>query len=226
MNTSSTNQFGLMVAYLLPGFIALAGVAPFAPVVAAWLQPLNQSEASLAAPVYAVLAATTIGMVVSCFRWLIIDHIHHWSGVKPPAWDDSRLEKRIGAFNYLVENHYRYYQFYANILIAVAIAYLINRVMGTSSLFGMGTDLGFLVVSATLFAGSRDALNKYYRRTTRLIGQTRKKGSAAMTNGNQHDSGGATATSRKPRPDAKPQNASQVVDEAKKPKRESTQSSK
>ena len=223
---SSSKQFGLMVAYLLPGFIIVSGLAPFSPTISAWLQPLDHAEASLGAPVYAVLAATTMGMIASCFRWLLIDHIHHWMGVNPPAWDDSRLEERIGAFNYLVENHYRYYQFYANILIAVAIAYLVNRVMETSSLFGVATDLGFLVVSATLFAGSRDALNKYYRRTVRLIGQTRKKGSAAMTNGNQHDSGGATATSRKPRPDAKPQTASKATDEMKKQKREGGQPSK
>src|SRR5438034_2305973 len=143
---SSSKQFGLMVAYVLPGFIVLAGIAPFAPLVAAWLQPLNQAQASLGAPVYAVLAATTIGMIVSCFRWLIIDHVHHWTGVAPPVWDDSRLSERVGAFNYLVDNHYRYYQFYANILIAFVIAYLTNRAALTSPLLGVGTDVGFLVV--------------------------------------------------------------------------------
>src|SRR5215207_4744554 len=101
---SSSKQFGLMVAYVLPGFIVLAGIAPFSSSVAAWLRPLNQAEASLGAPVYAVLAATTIGMILSCFRWLLIDHIHHLTGVKPPVWNDSRLEERVGAFNYLVEN--------------------------------------------------------------------------------------------------------------------------
>src|SRR4051812_7327773 len=105
MNNSS-NQFGLMVAYLLPGFIGLAGIAPFAPIVAAWLRPLNQSAASLGAPVYSVLAATTIGMIFSCFRWLFVDHILHWTGLRPPTWDDALLEERVTAFNYLVENHY------------------------------------------------------------------------------------------------------------------------
>src|ERR1051326_5201223 len=113
MNPSS-NQFGLIVAYLLPGFIGLAGLAPFMPAVAAWLRPGSYSEASLGAPVYAILAATTIGMIASCIRWLVIDHIHEWTGVVPPTWDDSRLEERLVAFNYLVESHYRYYQFVAN----------------------------------------------------------------------------------------------------------------
>src|SRR5207249_4170676 len=149
MNTSS-NQFGLMVAYLLPGFIGLAGIAPFAPVVAAWLQPLNQSEAGLGPPIYAVLAATTVGMIVSCFRWLLIDHIHHWMGVRSPAWDDTRLEERVVAFNYLVDNHYRYHQFYANTLVAALFGYSINRFMHTSSLLGVATDLAIVILCVTL----------------------------------------------------------------------------
>src|SRR4051794_10808003 len=96
----SNKQFGLMVAYVLPGFIVLAGLAPFSPTVSSWLQPLHQAEASLGAPLYAVLMATTIGMILSCFRWLIIDHIHFWTGLKSPVWDDSRLEERIDAFDY------------------------------------------------------------------------------------------------------------------------------
>src|SRR5438045_8188296 len=122
----SRNQFGLMVAYVLPGFIGLAGLAPFVPAVSGWLQPLNQAEASLGAPLYAVLAATTIGMIVSAFRWILVDHFLQRTGVRPPTWDDSRLEERIVAFDYLVENHYRYYQFYANSLVAVLVTYISN----------------------------------------------------------------------------------------------------
>src|SRR5258708_1900175 len=149
MNASS-NQFGLMVAYLLPGFIGLAGIAPFSPIVMAWLRPLNQSAASLGAPVYAVLAATTIGMIVSCFRWLLIDHINLWTGIRPPTWDDSRLQETFNAFDYLVDNHYRYYQFFANTLVASLFAYAVNRLMETSPLLGVGTDLGLLVLCAVL----------------------------------------------------------------------------
>jgi len=199
---SSSKQFGLMVAYLLPGFIVLAGIAPFAPLVAAWLQTLNQAQASLGAPVYAVLAATTIGMIVSCFRWLIIDHIHHWTGVNPPAWDDSRLEERIDAFNYLVDNHYRYYQFSANTLIAVITAYVANRITWTSRLFGLGTDIAFLILCMTLFAGSRDALSKYYGRTIQVVGLISEKGSSTMTNGNHPEFGNRSPAT--PRPEAKP----------------------
>src|SRR4051794_1535363 len=105
-------QFGLMVAYLLPGFIGLGGVAVLVPAVAQWLQPVGgQSGWDIAPPVYAVLAAVSAGMVFSSFRWLIIDHIHAWTRITAPAWDVSRLEEKMTAFDYLVEHHYRYYQF-------------------------------------------------------------------------------------------------------------------
>jgi len=206
MNLSSNSQFGLIVAYLLPGFIGLTGIAPFAPVVAAWLRPSTYAEASLGPPVYALLAATTIGMIASSIRWLVIDQLHHAMGLNPPLLDDARLEERLTAFNYLVENHYRYYQFVANTLVAVAGAYAINRWAGTSHLFGVSTDIGVVVLCGTLFVASRDNLAKYYSRTGRLVGQvlTERK-TDVMTNGNDHGGGASSHTSSQTKPAAKPQ---------------------
>lgn len=161
-----------MVAYLLPGFIALAGIARLVPAVARWLQPtLEQGGTGLGPPVYAVLAATAVGMVLSCFRWILIDHAHHLAGVRAPQWDVDRLEARLAAFSTLVEYHYRYYQFYANTLIAVAVTYLIYRIVGGAEPLGIVSDLGVFVLCAALFAGSRDALKKYYTRTEQLMGR-------------------------------------------------------
>ncbi len=111
-------HFGLIIAYLLPGFVALAGVAPLLPSVAAWLHA--GSTAGFGAPVYVLLAATEAGMVVSCFRWLIVDPLHAASGIAAPSFNSRALEERPAAFDYLVESHYRYYQFYANTLVAVS----------------------------------------------------------------------------------------------------------
>lgn len=169
MNISS-NQFGLIVAYLLPGFIGLFGLAPFVPTVAIWLRPTSYAEASLGPPMYVLLLATAIGMILSCFRWLIIDQLHRWTGVPSPKWDDGRLSERLEAFNYLVESHYRYYQFVGNTIIAIVIAYPIQRWFATSPVLGLGTDAATVVVCLVLLAASRDALAKYYARTHRLIG--------------------------------------------------------
>jgi len=200
-------QFGLFIAYLLPGFIGLAGLAPLAPAVTVWLLPENSASPGVASPLYALTAAATVGMILSCFRWALIDFIHQKTGVRPPDWDDSRLDQRLDAFAYLVENHYRYYQFYANMVIALLWAYPVHRLLQTSKLLGLGTDLGVFITCAVLFAGSRDALAKYYVRTSRLIGQVAEKGSSVMTNGNHvAETAGTSQEPRKqPVAEAKPQ---------------------
>jgi hypothetical protein len=171
MSQTSNWQFGLIMAYVLPGFIALAGTAPLLPAVAAWLHPAVQGSLSLRPPVYAVLAATAVGLFLSCFRWLTIDQIHYWTGVRRASWDDRQLATALGGFDYLVQNHFRYYEFCGNTFLAVLWGYGLNRSIGTSPFLGVGTDLGVLIVSAVLFTASRDALMKYYNRTGRLLGE-------------------------------------------------------
>jgi hypothetical protein len=188
MSQASQWQFGLIMAYILPGFIALVGMAPLLPVVATWLHPVDQSGLGLGPPVYAVLAATAVGLFLSCFRWLTIDQIHYETGVRRPEWDDQQLVTALGGFDYLVQNHFRYYEFCGNTLVAVLWAYGLNRWMGTVPFLGAGTDLGILVVLVVLFTASRDALAKYYTRTRRLLGDvaTNETGDNIMFNGNDH----------------------------------------
>lgn len=171
MPDTSNPPFGLIVAYLLPGFIGLGGISLLVPTVATWLQPTpGQSGWEVGPPVYAILMAIAMGMIFSCIRWLVIDHIHRWSGIRHPKWDLAQLEQNLKAFNYIVEGTYRYYQFYANTLIAIAWTYLMNRWLQTSSLLGLGTDIGVVILCAILFAGSRDALAKYYKHSSQLVG--------------------------------------------------------
>jgi hypothetical protein len=112
-----------------------------------------------------------MGMTVSCFRWLVIDHLHHWGGILPPIWEVNPLEERLQALNWAVEHHYRFYQFYANTLIAVVWSYSISRWFAVSPLLGLRTDFGVIVLCTTLFLGSRDSLSKYYSRMRHLVGR-------------------------------------------------------
>jgi hypothetical protein len=201
---SKNRQFGVLIAYLLPGFIALAGMAPLFPVVSRWLHPV---EPGFGPPLYALLAATAIGQILSCFRWLFIDQFHRLMGVQRPEWDDSLLDDRLNGFDYLVQSHFRYYEFCGNTLLAVLFAYGLNRFLGTLPFLGVGTDLGMLVLATVLFAASRDALAKYYTRTGRLVGLVAEKASRGdeMYNGNDH--GGHSDSTSKPKPETKPQQA-------------------
>ncbi len=174
MTGTSHRQFGLIIAYVLPGFIALVGLAPIFPGVAQWLRPVSAGEfdLGLGPPLYAVLGATAFGLVLSCFRWILIDRVHHWTGVERPAWEDSKLDRMLGGFDYLVQSHYRYYEFCGNSLLAGLFAYVVNRVAGTLPHLGLGTDVAMVILLSVLFLASRSALINYFTRTSRLIGRS------------------------------------------------------
>lgn len=198
----SSRQFGLLIAYVLPGFIALVGLAPVFPSVAQWLRPVSAGELDLGLgpPLYAILAATALGLLLDSARWISIDRIHHWMGVKRPAWEDSQLDRVLGAFDYLVQNHYRFYAFNANTLLAATIAYVVNRFAGTLPFLGLSTDVGMVLLVAVLFLASRSALTNYFARTARLVGRTATPSEATdMYNGNDHGGGHS-----KPAPEPKP----------------------
>ena len=191
-------HFGLVIAFILPGFVALSGVAPLAPNVSAWL---HAASAGFGAPLYVLLAAAEAGMVASCFRWLIVDRLHELSGIAAPSFNPRALVERPAAFDYLVESHYRYYQFYANTLVAAVWAYAVHRWAADLPVLGIGSDLCMLLLCGVLFAGSRDALSKYRDRSRQLLGnpQPQPLTGETMTNGIDHGQGNS-GTPAKPAP--------------------------
>jgi hypothetical protein len=68
---------------------------------------------------FGTVEALAAGLTVSTVRWLLLDTIHHRTGIRPPAWDFASLEKWVAAFGYLIQIHYRYYKLYANMVVAL-----------------------------------------------------------------------------------------------------------
>ena len=191
-----TNQnFGLLIAYVIPGFVALWGVSYLSPVVAAWLQPSPTLPAGIESLFFVSIASVAAGMTVSAFRWAAVDTLHHWTGLSRPEWDDERLQERLQAFDTIVEAHYRYYQCYANTAVALAFSYgawLASGGPGPGQ--SVASHAAFIVVELVFLAMSRDTLRKYYARTARLLGiLNRAEGRLVMGNGNH------------PKPSPKPQ---------------------
>lgn len=178
MREVTGQNFGLLIAYVLPGFVSLCAVGQFVPIVAGWLRASTAPDqpASVGGFLYVTLASVGAGLTISTVRWALIDTIHHWTGIRRPPWNDSKLQEKLGAFEALVENHYRYYQFYANMLVAMFVLLL-----ASFSTSGRGrsnpnlAECGLLALSVVYWAGSRDTLRKYHTRATFLLGTTERK---------------------------------------------------
>jgi len=175
-------NFGLLVAYLAPGFVVLWGFSLHSPTVHAWLAVAPNHAPTVGDLFYATLASVACGMIVSAFRWAMIDTIHHRTGVVVPQWDFSLLQDRLDGYQLLVEFHYRYYQFFANMLVASAFSYAAYRAAPAGfDAPWTAADIGFGVVCVVLFVTSRDALQKYYCRAGELLTPTERR--CVMANG-------------------------------------------
>ena len=171
MSELSEKSFGLLIAYVLPGFATLWGISHLSPTIASWMNDTPQGAPTVAGCLYVTLASLTMGLTVSCLRWILIDRLHHVTGLKPPQWEFAHLDDRLEGFLALVENHYRYYQFYANAFIAGAITFAARYAPhGVNLCQPNWPALGWVLLGLVLLAGSRDSLRKYYQRVERLLG--------------------------------------------------------
>lgn len=171
MTEFSNKNFGLLIAYVLPGFIGLCGVSPLSPTISRWLATAPALPAGLDSIVFVGLASVAMGMAVSAARWLLIDTVHAWTGLSRPAWNDEMLPQKLQAFEAIVEAHFRHYQFYANSIIAIALAWAVATFTGRIPLAAEPWWFGaFLAVETLFLVTSRDTLRNYFQRTSRLLG--------------------------------------------------------
>lgn len=166
----SVNDFGLVIAYLMPGFTVVWGTA----VALGWLdwRTLLAGTPSLGGIVFTSLVSLAAGLTVSTLRWLVIDPLHHATGVPRPERSFRSFDRTVEAYQVLGEIHYRYYQNAAGMFLATAWVYGVWRWAAPPRPFGL-PDMAALGLVALYFAASRDALWKYYRRTGELMGGRR-----------------------------------------------------
>jgi len=167
MRELNSGNFGIVISYLLPGFVTLSGLSFFSNTVAGWLSPQGPRPATVGGFLYATLASLACGMTVSAIRWAVADTIHHITGIRKPRFDFSKLKDSTAAFVVLIEVHYHYYLCYANTALALAftcVAYVISKGWGSAWVLA-----AILPLEVVFWLASRDALRKYYRRAGELL---------------------------------------------------------
>ena len=81
MSTLSNQNFRLIIAYLLPGFVALSGVSHFSPTVESRITASQQGAPTVAGFMYVTLASLPAGVTVSAVQWATTDRLHHATGI-------------------------------------------------------------------------------------------------------------------------------------------------
>jgi hypothetical protein len=168
MRPATSESFGLLIAYMIPGLVVLWGLSQPVPELNSWIGTDMENCQSMGGFLNLTVASVGAGLTASTVRWLLIDTLHYWTGIQPSNWNLRNLHARTSAFEIMIEIHYRYYQFYANSLIAI-----IFSTTGWWVANGFRwPDLAIVIPLLILFfVGSRDTLTKYYARTGAMLEQ-------------------------------------------------------
>lgn len=161
--------FGLCIAFVVPGLVALWGASFIEPSIGVWLAVASQGGPTVGSFLFVLLGSITAGLTASAVRWVVVDSIHHWTGVEPPRWRLCVLQENLDAYQVLVEYHYRHYQFYANTLVSGAFALGARAASGGIRVGSFWMIIGWVALAVVFFAASRDTLRKYYSRVAELL---------------------------------------------------------
>lgn len=162
MKDVNSSNFGLLIAYLVPGFITLTGLARISPTVNGWLTSGANEVSTVSGFLFGTLAAVAAGLVINAIRWHTVDPLHYASGVPRKSWDYSRLPEQILAFQYLVSNQFRYYECYANTMVAIAFSSAVW--FATTDPVDPAMVAAFFTIQFILWSASRRTLLNYHRR--------------------------------------------------------------
>jgi hypothetical protein len=167
----SEKNFGLIIAFWLPGFLCLWGLFYVSSAQDSWLQIANASEnAKIGSFLYATVASLALGLLLNGVRWATIDQVLKIPYCRVPPFNEAIFQgtdKQLVAFALVVEGHYRYYQFYAGALVAIVAVGVYAAVTGRT--VPCETWATAVVIIGVLFFAARDTLAKYCRRTQKII---------------------------------------------------------
>src|SRR5262249_43132958 len=120
-------DFGAMIAFVAPGFVALSAAAYRFDLVWRWLGDSEDKQQGVGIVLLVLLASLSAGLLVSGARALLLDSLltAHWNpwSVKTSSLDWGKLDSHSLTVLVLVrDNFYRYYQFYGNMFVALLVA--------------------------------------------------------------------------------------------------------
>lgn len=171
----TATTFGLVVAYLLPGVVALYALKYWSAPVADAFQTFLTTDANVGLFLFMLLGALILGLVVSPVRWLVYEVVlsigNSMYGKRPTdeEWQRLVLDDRIAAFRATIDETYRYHQFFGGITVTAPLLFIgwltdDERSSETSAML-----IGGFVALELLWISAAIAAYKGYLKYTRAI---------------------------------------------------------
>jgi hypothetical protein len=172
MKDLTSTSFGYVIAFLLPGIVCVYGFTFLSDNIRSLLQPTLSGSATFISGLIALLAALTVGLLISGVRFLIFEKLL----CRKHRLDAGTFERlvsseRFSVFKAVVDEHYRYHQFWGGFFIALIplyIGWLLQQGESPSHLAICSTVLPFIAIELLAAYCAYDSYRKYVARSNDL----------------------------------------------------------
>jgi hypothetical protein len=177
MKDISEKNFGVIIAFWLPGFLLLWGVSYSFPSIATWLVSSSGNDGpTVGGFLYVSLASLAVGLIINATRWAFVQEILLYRLTRLPKAQinlGSLTDKDVlAAFNGVIENNYRYYQYYSNALVAIALSLACYLTYGDGARKSVAACVLGGVAAAILFVACRNELAAFNKRAEAITNTT------------------------------------------------------
>jgi hypothetical protein len=168
----TSTSFGYVIGFVLPGFLGLYALSFWSADVAHLLEPALKAEATVGPSLILILVALGVGVCVSALRFYAFEKLlcrkHHFA---PDMFAKLTKENRLTTFRTVVDEHYRYHQFYGGCAVSLPTLYVgWFRRTWTLNRDVIWITLVFLILELVLSKAAMDTFEKYIVRGKFIVG--------------------------------------------------------
>ena len=124
MKDLTSTSFGYLIAFLLPGVFGVYAVSTWLPQIGVLLQPVLKADTTVGPSVVFLLISVGFGLWVSAVRFFVFEkglcRKHH---LPKNLFALLVTDGKLTSFKAVVDEHYRYHQFYGGCAIVVLILF-------------------------------------------------------------------------------------------------------
>jgi len=125
MKDVTSTSFGLLIAFLLPGFSGFYALGFYSGHVRDILAKFREAESNLGWFLVVLLMSLTAGLLLTLARWLIFEQgFCRHQRLPAERMANLRFPAKFVAYRAAVDETYRYHQFFGGMAIVIPFAYI------------------------------------------------------------------------------------------------------
>jgi hypothetical protein len=169
----TSTSFGYVIGFLLPGLLGLYGLAMWSKQIQDLLQPAASKDATLGPSFFLLLSSLTMGLLLSAFRFYLFEKLlckRH--SLSKEMFKELKAADKLTAFKAVVDEHYRYHQFYGGCAVALLILFPKWLWMTWSTFSCLARFIliaAFVAFQIILVMTAKDAFVRYVERANNIV---------------------------------------------------------